>query len=65
MGTSPIVGDVGSSVSVPPAAVLDQQVKDDIFIASYLGTHLLILGGGLWNFYGAGIFFQKFLNKPM
>ena len=22
-------------------------------------------GGGLWNLYGAGIYFQKFLNKPM
>ena len=25
----------------------------------------MILGGGLWNLYGAGIFFQKFLNKLM
>ena len=40
-------------------------LKDVIFIASYLGTHLLILGGGLWNLYGAGIFFQKFFNKLM
>ena len=39
-------------------------LKDAIFIESYLGTHQLILGG-LWNLYGAGMYFQKFLNKPM
>ena len=39
-------------------------LRDAIFIASYLGTHQLILGG-LWNLYGAGICFQTFLNKLM
>ena len=39
-------------------------LKDAIFIASYLGTHQLILGG-LWTLYGAGIFSLILLNKPM
>ena len=36
-------------------------LKDAIVITSYLGTQLLIVGGGLRNLYGAGIFFKNFL----
>ena len=40
-------------------------LKDAIFIASYLETHLLALGGGAMEFIWGWNIFQKFLNKLM
>ena len=54
----------GRCTLIKSSKIFFSTLKDVIFIASYLGTHQLILGG-LWNLYGAEILFQKFLNKPM